>query len=370
MNTNHQEEYTPNIVFHPGETLQEKLEELGIGPKEFALRTGKPEQTISKVLNGKSNITPEMAVIFETVTRIPASFWQRKQARYDEYIAKEQRAVAIEAAIDWAKSFPYAKMAAAGWVNSTRKPKEKVVELFSFFGIAVKEAWEDFFLNKKLAVNFRISLYGTKDPHALSAWIRQGEILAAQQEVPAYDKSRLKSVLPILKGYMATGEADFYPKTVELLNSCGIKIVSVPCLPKVSASGVSRWINRSPLIQLSDRLKRYDTIWFSLWHEIGHILMHGSKHISVEKVEYEGKDIAVEQEADDFAIKWTMTKQEELRFIARGDFSKRAMEQYAKEIGTHAAMVAGRINREYPQYLSPQALTAMGVVPKVSISTH
>ena len=57
-------EYHPTIVFHPGETLEEKLEELGMGPKEFAVRTSKPEETIIQVLHGKSSITPEMAVQF------------------------------------------------------------------------------------------------------------------------------------------------------------------------------------------------------------------------------------------------------------------------------------------------------------------
>ena len=368
MNNAQSNEYIPSIVFHPGETLKEKLEELGIGPKEFAIRTGKPEQTISKVLNGKSGITPEMAVIFEAVTQIPASFWQKKQARYDEYIAKQQRSQSIDAAIDWAKAFPYAKMASAGWVTVTRKPKEKVEHLFAFFGIAVKEAWDDLFLNKKLAVNFRISLHGTKDPYALSAWIRQGELLASNQHLQTYDKSKLNLALPTLKRLMAVGGKDFWKNTVTLLNDCGVKVVCVQCLPRVSANGVSRWIKGSPVIQLSDRLKRYDVIWFSLWHEIGHILKHGSKHISVENVEYDDRDNLIENEADDFAIKWTMTKQEEESFVRKNDFSKEAMVSYAKEIGTHPSLVAGRIAREYPHDLTSQAMMAMKIVPKVSIA--
>lgn len=44
-------EYTPQTVSHPGLTLREKLGELGMSQKEFAVRTGKPEQTIVKVIN-------------------------------------------------------------------------------------------------------------------------------------------------------------------------------------------------------------------------------------------------------------------------------------------------------------------------------
>ena len=44
-------QYIPSIVFHPGETLGEKLEELKMGPKEFALRSGNPEKKIIAILH-------------------------------------------------------------------------------------------------------------------------------------------------------------------------------------------------------------------------------------------------------------------------------------------------------------------------------
>jgi predicted transcriptional regulator len=48
-----QNRYFPSMVFHPGETLTEKLEEMEMGPKEFALRTDKPEKTIIAVMKGQ-----------------------------------------------------------------------------------------------------------------------------------------------------------------------------------------------------------------------------------------------------------------------------------------------------------------------------
>lgn len=78
-------QYIPTIVFHPAVTLREKLEEIGMGIKEFALRTGKPEKTIIAVLNEESSLTPEMAVVSENVTKIPANFWIVKQSRYNEF---------------------------------------------------------------------------------------------------------------------------------------------------------------------------------------------------------------------------------------------------------------------------------------------
>ena len=83
--------YQPDYAVHPGETLREKLEETGMTPKEFAIRTGKPVKTISEVLNGKSSITTDMAVQFEKVLGIPANFWTKKQANYNEFAAREKQ---------------------------------------------------------------------------------------------------------------------------------------------------------------------------------------------------------------------------------------------------------------------------------------
>jgi HTH-type transcriptional regulator/antitoxin HigA len=80
-------EFFTDIAFHPGETLAEKLDELKMGPKEFAIRSGKPEKTIIGILKGESSITPEMAVLFESVLKIPARFWIKRQYAFDEYKA-------------------------------------------------------------------------------------------------------------------------------------------------------------------------------------------------------------------------------------------------------------------------------------------
>ena len=81
-------EYFPQFVLHPGTDIEEKLEEIGMGPKEFSVRTGKPEKTITAVLKGDSSVTPDMAVQFEKVLKVPAGFWLRRQYQYDEYMAR------------------------------------------------------------------------------------------------------------------------------------------------------------------------------------------------------------------------------------------------------------------------------------------
>ena len=82
-------EYFPQSRPHPGKTLVEKLEEMGMNYKDFAECTGKPEQIIIAVLNGKGAITPDLAMQFEKVTLIPAHFWLNSQRNYDEFRARK-----------------------------------------------------------------------------------------------------------------------------------------------------------------------------------------------------------------------------------------------------------------------------------------
>ena len=84
-------EYFPQLVPHPGIDLSEKLDELGMGPKEFAVKSDIPEKTIAAILNGESSITPDLAVQFENVLKIPAHFWFKRQRNYDEYAARIKR---------------------------------------------------------------------------------------------------------------------------------------------------------------------------------------------------------------------------------------------------------------------------------------
>ena len=81
-------QYNPKTISHPGQILAHKLQELEMSIKEFAIRVSKPEKTIIAVIKGDSSITPDMAVAFENITKIPAHFWLTRQRNYDEAISR------------------------------------------------------------------------------------------------------------------------------------------------------------------------------------------------------------------------------------------------------------------------------------------
>lgn len=341
-----QNQYFPQSRPHPGETLVEKLEEMEMGPKEFALRTGKPEKTIIAILNGKSSITPDMAVLFENVTRIPANFWMNHQRSYDEFIAREKQQTVIQDAVTWAKQFPLADMIAKGWLPQVGTIEEKTKEMLVFFGISSHKAWEDYYFKQELKVAFRISLSSTNEPFAISAWLRKGELQASELKGSDYSEKNFKEALPELKSIMAEHPHDFFAKLQNTCLKAGVKLVHTPTLPKAPICGSTRWLNDTPLIQLTGRYKRNDSFWFTFFHEAGHILLHGKKDIFLEKIEYSDKDKVKEKEADEFACKWTLTDDEEAQILAATPLSEEAIRSFAKKFTTHPAIIIGRLQHK------------------------
>ncbi len=341
-----QNQYFPSVVFHPGETLAEKLEEMEMGPKEFALRTGKPEKTIIAVLNGKSSITPDMAVLFEHVTRIPANFWMNHQRGYDEYIAREKRKTVIREAVAWAKQFPLADMIKKGWLPQVSTIEEKTMEMLAFFGFSNHTAWEDYYFKQQLKVAFRISLAQTKEPYAISAWLRKGELQAAALEANDYSEKKFKEALPELKAIMANHPEGFFNQLQNICLEAGVKVVHTPCIDKAPISGSTRWLNDTPFIQLTGRYNRNDSFWFTFFHEAGHILLHGKKDIFLEKVEYSEKDKEKEKEADAFACKWTLTEDQEQEIIETASLTEADIRAFAKKFNTHPAIIIGRLQHK------------------------
>jgi len=102
-------------------------------------------------------------------------------------------------------------------------------------------------------------------------------------------------------------------------------------------------LNDTPFIQLTGRYNRNDSFWFTFFHEAGHILLHGKKDIFLEKVDFSDKDQQKEKEADEFAIKWTLTAAEEAEILASAPLNEEDIRVYAKKFNTHPAIIIGRL---------------------------
>ena len=75
-------QYRPDDVSLPGETLLDTLKALGMSPAELAERTGRSKKLINEIIKGKAPITPDLARDLEQVLGVPAGFWINRESQY------------------------------------------------------------------------------------------------------------------------------------------------------------------------------------------------------------------------------------------------------------------------------------------------
>lgn len=69
---------------HPGRSIREHcLDPLGLNVTEAAKVLDVARDTLSRILNGRAAISPEMAIRLEKAGWSNAEFWLRRQAAYD-----------------------------------------------------------------------------------------------------------------------------------------------------------------------------------------------------------------------------------------------------------------------------------------------
>ena len=82
-----------NNPAHPGEILKEFImDSLGLTISDVAEHLGVSRKTLSKILNARGAITPEMALRLELVFQKPdADHWLRLQNAHDLWHARQQQ---------------------------------------------------------------------------------------------------------------------------------------------------------------------------------------------------------------------------------------------------------------------------------------
>ncbi len=337
-------EYSPAEVSPPGTTLAETLEELGMSQAELARRMGRPTKTINEIVQGKTAILPETAFQLENVLRIPASFWLARETAYRTSLARvvRQNAVVAPETVEWAKRFPCKEMARLGWIEPAVKKADYVQSLFAFFRVASVQAWEATWSRPEVA--FRRSLTKEGNRYAVSAWLQRGEIEAASLKAAPYNAEAFRAALDHCRRLTTAAPKVFCPAVQTACAAAGVTVLFVPELPGASVSGAARWLTaHRALIQLTLRFKTDDQLWFSFFHEAGHILLHPKKGIFVD----DGHGTSTqEKEADAFASNLLIADDDFDAFARDRPFSSQRIQAFATEQDIAPGIVVGRLQHE------------------------
>lgn len=335
--------YTPDYAVSPGEMLASEMEIRGMTQQELARRTGVTTKHINEVINAKAPISPAMAIKLERAIGMPAQYWMNLEANYQEITARLAEEKQLLEDLDWVKRVPYSEMAKLGWVTKTQDKKTRLEALLSFFGIASISQWDDMW--PSLPVAYRQSQKQTVAPEAVSAWLRRGELEAANIECAPYNKTTFRQALDEVRSLTTQSPNDFIPKLVQLCADAGVAVVFVPSIPKTGVSGATRWINKDKaVIQLSLRYKSDDHLWFTFFHEAGHILLHGKKELFLEGKN--GLHSDKEKEADAFACKELIPTKNYRQLISGQVCSRERIIAFAASISIAPGVVVGRLQHD------------------------
>ena len=81
---------------HPGEILNEELEELGVSPTEFARQIDVPPNRVGQIIAGKRSVTADTALRFGHWFGVEAQFWLNLQTQFDLIIAEQANGAVIQ----------------------------------------------------------------------------------------------------------------------------------------------------------------------------------------------------------------------------------------------------------------------------------
>jgi addiction module HigA family antidote len=336
-------QYIPDYVVTPGEVLEDYLEFAGLTQASLAERTGLSKKTINEIIKAKSAITAETALKFERTLNRPAHFWSGLERQYQEDKTRLADKIQLEAHLEWLDTIPVNSMAKLGWIEKCRDKIKQFEEVLRFFAIASPVQWEAIWL-RDLPVAFRKTEGSKNNAGVISAWLRQGEILAQRIRCEQFDKQKFQDRLDEIRKLTVEKPETFVPKLQMLCAESGVALVFVPALPTLGIYGATRWLNDKPLMQLSLYLKSNDHLWFTIFHEACHIIRHGRRDIFIEGYKLDNED---ENEANAFAQDKLIPPVQIKRFLAAcSSPTLSQIIQFSENIGIAPGIVVGRLQHD------------------------
>ncbi len=328
----------------PGEILREEIEARGWTQGDFAEITGKPLQAINEIISAKKSITPETAILFSEALGTSPEFWLNLESAYrlDMLYHEKHKTAFVSRKAKLYGIAPIKELKKRGWIKPSNSIDQLETEVLDFFGISSLD------VSPTIAASFRKSNAGVIDTPALMAWLRKAEIEANKLSCPLFKPTTFKQTIKKLC-FLSSDEKNTY-HIPEKLCELGIRLVYVPHLPQTRVDGAAFWLNRnSPAIALSLRMDRIDNFWFTLMHELVHLLDSLKNNRSyLDKDITEEPESEVERKANQSARDLLIPPQHFEDFVRKNRpyFSRKVVISFAREIGIHPAIVVGRLQYE------------------------
>lgn len=299
-------EYKDLIAFHPGYYVKEMLEYEGMSQDELAKRLQTSGKNVSDLINGKANLSDEMAMNLSIVFGTSVSLWLNLNQKYIEKKLEIEKMMQADAECELVKDIDYNFWESLGVVASVTKKVDKVKELQKYFRISSLEILK----RRDFLIQYKTEDETDKSVHIMNsnAWVQTAINMGMQKEVQNFNKKKLEEVLPQIQKMTSRKPQEACAELDKILSDSGVALVLLPNLKKCKVKGAVKWLGKEKVILALNNCKQNEeSFWFSLFHELGHIMQQRIKILMISDENYtvENDELMqrLETEADAFAKK-------------------------------------------------------------------
>lgn len=340
-------EYNELIAFHPGYYIKDIIEDMGVTQEEFAKRLGTTGKNLSDLLNGKRRLSDEIAMNLSTMFGTSVDVWLNMQKTYLEKVLEIERKKARDKEAECVQLIDYSFFVELGVVPKVRSAVNKADELLKYLRISSFDVLK----RVDFLVSYRTAAQTVNEKNIINSnvWVITALNIGKSIDTEIFNSKRLKEHLQEIREMTLQNPRDFLPRLKEILASCGVALVVLPHLKNSGVHGAVKWINNEKVILAINNRRTYaDTFWFSLFHELGHVLQEKKTMLILCRDKDDMDDInkLLESEADEFAQNNLLFTASYLKFINHGEFSELAIKQFAREINIHPGIIVGRLQIE------------------------
>ncbi|OUN86221.1 HigA family addiction module antitoxin [[Collinsella] massiliensis] len=352
-------EYKDRIAFHPGYYIKEIIEELGLSQDDFAKRLGTTPKTLSVIINGGQRLSPDIANKLSKMLGTSIEYWLNLQAIFDAAVAEMKADEELEHERSILKTLGYSYFRNHfGLPNLPRQIDEQVAQVRRFLQVGSLTVLE----KTDLAVSFR----STPVEKDISTVVKSNAMLqiaineALEVDAPKYNKARFEQAVQFALT-QTSNHKRFYDVVREEFRKAGVIFVILPNLSGSKTNGATKRVNEHVMLMVNDRRLSADSFWFTLFHEIGHIMANDFG------VSAEGDSGAKEEAADAYARDALIDPAAYADFVARNVFTPSAIRRFAREINRDPGIVVGRLQKDEHVSYRNSALNEMKKRYKVMV---
>lgn len=334
-------------AFHPGYYIAELIEDMGISQAEFAVRMGTTEKTLSNLVNGKCRLSNDLAQKIAAMMGTSVDVWLNLQKSYDESLLQIERDATLDAQISIMDMIDYSFFVKVANLPDTRSKRERIVNLCGFLKVFDLRVM----MQPDFLINFRSGVNELQEKNIVNSqiWVQTAINFAENIRVNSFSAKQLKDALPQIRAMTVQPMRTFLPELRRIFAECGVAFVLLDHLKNSGVHGAVKWKGQDKVIlALNNRRLYADSFWFSLFHEIKHVLQQKLKTVFVfaDENALSQYDHELEDEADAFARDYLIPKEKYEALHATRYIADAEIKEFADEIGIHEGIVVGRLQKD------------------------